>query len=108
LNHLSDKLDESQKQELRTGLEQQTRRMAGLVEQLLDLSRLDADAVVVRRQSLDLEMHLRELVTVAAGERASEVEVEVRDHENAIVDRTSSITSSPTSSRTRSGTAARL
>ncbi|HVW90947.1 MAG TPA: histidine kinase dimerization/phospho-acceptor domain-containing protein, partial [Gaiellaceae bacterium] len=48
LNHLGDRLSEEQQDELRVALEQQTRRMAGLVEQLLDLSRLDAEAVVVR------------------------------------------------------------
>lgn len=86
LNHLGNKLEEEQKQELRTGLEQQTLRMAGLVEQLLDLSRLDADAVVVRPQRVDLGERLREVVTVAAGARADEVEVEVGDHANATVD----------------------
>jgi two-component system, OmpR family, sensor histidine kinase KdpD len=86
LNHLGDKLDEAQKVELRAALEQQTQRMAALVEQLLDLSRLDADAVVVKPQPLDLEERLREVVTVAAGERASEVEVDVPDHANAVVD----------------------
>jgi len=40
LNHLGDRLEESQKDELRLALEQQTARMAALVEQLLDLSRL--------------------------------------------------------------------
>ena len=38
LNHLGDRLDDDQKQELRVALEQQTARMASLVEQLLDLS----------------------------------------------------------------------
>jgi signal transduction histidine kinase len=86
LNHLGDRLEERQKQELRSGLEQQTQRMAGLVEQLLDLSRLDADAVVVRPQRVDLGERLREVVTVAAGARAAEVEVEVGANANATVD----------------------
>jgi two-component system sensor histidine kinase MtrB len=86
LNHLGDKLDEAQKQELRVALEQQTQRMASLVEQLLDLSRLDADAVVVKPRQVDLGRHLREVVAGAAGVRASEVEVEVGDHASASVD----------------------
>jgi signal transduction histidine kinase len=86
LNHLGDRLAEPQKQELRLGLEQQTQRMAALVEQLLDLSRLDADAVVVKPQRVDLGERLREVVTVAAGARADEVEVDVVDHANATVD----------------------
>ena len=86
LNHLGDKLDEPQKQELRTALEQQTHRMAGLVEQLLDLSRLDADAVAVKPQPVDLGERLRDVVAIAAGARAAEVEVAVGDHANAMVD----------------------
>jgi signal transduction histidine kinase len=86
LNHLGDKLEEAQKLELREALEQQTRRMAALVEQLLDLSRLDADAVIVKPQAVDLEQRLREVVTVAAGARAAEVEVAVANHANAVVD----------------------
>jgi signal transduction histidine kinase len=86
LNHLGDRLDEPQKQELRVALEQQTQRMAGLVEQLLDLSRLDADAVAVKPQPVDLGERLREVVTIAAGARAAEVEVHVGDHANATVD----------------------
>jgi signal transduction histidine kinase len=86
LNHLGERLSDVQKDELRVALEQQTRRMAGLVEQLLDLSRLDADAVLVRPRELDVEVQLREVVAVAAGARAGEVEVEVIDAANAIVD----------------------
>lgn len=77
LNHLSDRLPEVQKEELRTTLEQQTARMASLVEQLLDLSRLDADALEVRPEPLELASHVREIVRVAAGERAGEVEVDL-------------------------------
>src|SRR5581483_2838590 len=54
LRHLGDRLADEQKEELRVALEQQTARMASLVEQLLDLSRLDADAVDVRPQEIDL------------------------------------------------------
>jgi signal transduction histidine kinase len=86
LNHLSDRLDQGQKIELRTALEQQTRRMAALVEQLLDLSRLDADAVVVRPRPVDVGERLREVVTVAAGARADEVEIEMGDNGRATVD----------------------
>ncbi|NUR77540.1 MAG: hypothetical protein HOQ28_14805, partial [Thermoleophilia bacterium] len=77
LNRLGDRLDEARKDELRVGLEQQTTRMAGLVEQLLDLSRLDAEAVEVRPQELDLSQRLREVVEVAAGARAADVELEI-------------------------------
>ena len=86
LNHLGDRLDESQKDELRLALEQQTTRMAALVEQLLDLSRLDAEAVEVKPQELDLRQRLEEVVAVAAGSRLADVRVEVLGPAVAVVD----------------------
>jgi signal transduction histidine kinase len=86
LNHLEERLEEQQKEELRGALEQQTRRMASLVEQLLDLSRLDADAVAIRPQAVDVRERLLEVVTVAAGSRADEVEVEIVGSADAVVD----------------------
>jgi signal transduction histidine kinase len=86
LNHLGHRLSPEQTAELRTALEQQTRRMASLVEQLLDLSRLDADAVAVRPQRLDLRQRLEEVVAVAAGARLAEVELEIHDGSSVMVD----------------------
>jgi signal transduction histidine kinase len=86
LNHLGDRLDESQKDELRVALEQQTARMAALVEQLLDLSRLDAEAVEVKPQELDLRRRLEDVVAVAAGPRLEDVRVEVVGTSTAVVD----------------------
>ncbi|HVU79583.1 MAG TPA: ATP-binding protein [Gaiellaceae bacterium] len=86
LNHLGDRLAEGQKVELRAALEQQTRRMAGLVEQLLDLSRLDADAVALRPQPLDVASRLAEVVAIAAGPRHGEVRVDVQQTSPATVD----------------------
>jgi two-component system sensor histidine kinase MtrB len=77
LNRLGDRLDEDRKDELRIALEQQTQRMASLVEQLLDLSRLDADAVDVQPQQLDLRERLRDVVELAAGPRARDVKVQL-------------------------------
>jgi signal transduction histidine kinase len=86
LNHLGDRLEESQKDELRLALEQQTARMAALVEQLLDLSRLDAEAVEVKPQELDLRRRLEDVVAVAAGSRLADVRVEVLGPSAAVVD----------------------
>jgi signal transduction histidine kinase len=86
LNHLGDRLDDAQKDELRLALEQQTARMAALVEQLLDLSRLDAEAVEVKPQELDLRQRLEDVVAVAAGSRLADVRVEVLGPSVAIVD----------------------
>jgi K+-sensing histidine kinase KdpD len=86
LNHLGDRLSEGQQAELRLALEQQTVRMAALVEQLLDLSRLDADAVEVKPQELDLRRRLEDVVAVAAGTRAADVRVDVVGPGLAVVD----------------------
>ncbi|HEX7526508.1 MAG TPA: ATP-binding protein [Gaiellaceae bacterium] len=86
LNHLGDRLDEPQKQELRVALEQQTARMAALVEQLLDLSRLDAHAIDIAPQKIDLRTRLAEVVAVAAGARSGEIEVTVSGPDEAFVD----------------------
>ena len=86
LNHLGNRLDEEQKTELRTALEQQTQRMASLVEQLLDLSRLDAEAIDIRPEPLDLPARLREVVSIAAGARVNEVEIDVTEPTQVVVD----------------------
>jgi signal transduction histidine kinase len=86
LNHLGDRLDTVRQDELRTALEQQTARMASLVEQLLDLSRLDADAVDVRPQRIDLRERLEEVVGIAAAARGEEVVIEVPADLDAVVD----------------------
>ena len=108
LNHLGDRLDESQQDELRLALEQQTARMAALVEQLLDLSRLDAEAVEVKPQELDLRQRLEDVVAVAAGSRRDDVASRsIGPTVGRRRSRRSSTTSSPTSSRTRSATGRR-
>ena len=86
LNHVSGRLSEEQKVELREALEQQTHRMAALVEQLLDLSRLDAEAVDVRPQVVELEPRLRQVVAIAAPEHLGEVVVNVPENARAHVD----------------------
>jgi signal transduction histidine kinase len=86
LNHLGDRLDVVQQDELRLALEQQTARMASLVEQLLDLSRLDAEAVEVHPQRVDLRARLEEVVGIAAGAHRTEVIVEVPADLDAVVD----------------------
>jgi signal transduction histidine kinase len=55
--------------------------MASLVEQLLDLSRLDAEAVAVRPQRIRLCERLQEVVAVAAGSKVDQVELHAPDLE---------------------------
>lgn len=86
LNHLGERLDDGQRERLQTALEQQTTRMAVLVEQLLDLSRLDADVIEIAPQRLQLRERIEEIVRAAAGGDAGAVTIEVAEGLEADVD----------------------
>ena len=75
LNHLGDRLDPARREEVSLTLEQQTQRMILLVEQLLDLSRLDAESIDIVPQPLEVRDRLDELVATVAASRVDEVEV---------------------------------
>jgi signal transduction histidine kinase len=77
LNHLGHRLSEEQQREVRETLESQTIRMAMLVEQLLDLSRLDAEAVEISPERFRVRDKLADLVDAAAADRAEAVTVDV-------------------------------
>jgi signal transduction histidine kinase len=74
--------------ELETSLTQQIRRLRALVEQLLDLSRLDAEAVVIKPQRVRVRERLEEIVSATSPlesisigiEADPELEVEVDGH----------------------------
>jgi signal transduction histidine kinase len=72
--------------ELVVNLYQQGERMRRVVEQLLDLSRLDAGATAVDRQRVALRKHIEEIVTGVAAIDAREVEIAVPDELEVIVD----------------------
>jgi len=86
LHHLGNRLDEPQRDELREALVQQTQRMALLIEQLLDLSRLDAEAIEIAPQPVDIRRHVEEVVAASAPDPAA-VEVEVDEDLVAVIDR---------------------
>jgi signal transduction histidine kinase len=73
-------LDPTQLAELETVLRAQTSRMKSLVEQLLDLSRLEAEAVAIQPVALAVRPRVEEIVVAAAGEQATEVEIDVDPH----------------------------
>ena len=86
LHHLADRLDDEQKASVRVALLQQTQRMATLVEQLLDLSRLDAESIDIAPERVDVRSQVDEIVhTVAADPTA--VHNDVPTDTIAIVDR---------------------
>jgi signal transduction histidine kinase len=86
LHHLSDRLDDTQRATVRDALFQQTQRMARLVEQLLDLSRLDADAIDIAPERVDVREQVEEIVTTTAVDRDS-IEIDVPDDAIVMVDR---------------------
>lgn len=77
---------EEQREQLEQTLRAQTARLKLLVEQLLDLSRLDAHAVPIDPQRFAVRTRVEEIVTAAAGERADEVSVEVPADLEATID----------------------
>jgi signal transduction histidine kinase len=70
-------LDDATVVHLEETLYQQSQRLRRLVDQLLDLSRLDAQTVEIRRKPLALGPHLEKVVQEVAPERSHEVTVQV-------------------------------
>ena len=86
LHHLGERLNDEQRVELEKALVQQTSRMASLVEQLLDLSRLDADAIEIAPTPTLLHDRLAVIVRDAAGPRIDAVRLDVDPSLEAPVD----------------------
>jgi two-component system OmpR family sensor kinase len=87
LRHLSERLSEAQREELGQALEQQTERMTLLVEQLLDLSRLDAQAVEIKPEEVPVREQVERVVAAVVPDRRDDVHVEVDEGITAHVDR---------------------
>ena len=77
LDEHGDELGGDDRNALERALREQARHMRVLVEQLLDLSRLDAEAVEINPRPLDVRGRVEQLVASAAGRRATEVEVDM-------------------------------
>jgi signal transduction histidine kinase len=63
--------------QLHGNLAAQTERLRLLVEQLLDLSRLDAEAIDIEPVRFSVRRHLEELVASIAAERAEDIALEI-------------------------------
>ena len=70
-------LSEQQRLELEDAMDVQMGRLALLVDQLLDLSRLDADAVAIEPTRFHVRTRVEELVAAAVGESAGRIEVAI-------------------------------
>ena len=72
-----DQLTGEQKDDLVRMLLEQSERLVSLLDQLLNLSLLDADAVRIERHMLSIRPRLEEIVASVAGGRAEEIELDV-------------------------------
>ena len=86
LERRADQLEEEQRADLEQMLRVQAGGLKSLVEQLLDLSRLDAHAVAIAPTRLAVRQRVEEVVELIAGTRVGEVEIDVPPDLEAIVD----------------------
>jgi signal transduction histidine kinase len=81
-----DVLPPEQRRLLENTLRQQSSHMRSLVDQLLDLSRLDAEAVAIAPERLRVRERVEGVVSAAAGDRARDVRVEIDPALEAVAD----------------------
>ena len=79
-------LDPAQVATLQKALHEQSEHLSHLVHQLLDLSRLDADAIRIERERFAVRPRVEDIVRLVARERAEHVEVDVPDDLEAVAD----------------------
>jgi signal transduction histidine kinase len=84
----AEQLPSEQRRQLKQTLSEQAERMAMLVEQLLDLSRLDAEAVRLQPRPVAVRKLVEDVARGVAGERVDEVAVDVPEDLQAELDRT--------------------
>jgi signal transduction histidine kinase len=72
-----DLLDTEQLHHLRATLYQQTDRLRRLVDQLLDLSRLEANAISISVTNFPVRRRVEELVLMLAGDHVAEIELHI-------------------------------
>ena len=86
LHHIGERLEPAKLQEVREALVQQTTRLVLLVEQLLDLSRLDAEAIEIAPERIDVRTQVEEIVSATAPDPQA-VEIDVARDTVVLVDR---------------------
>ena len=72
-----DELAPEQREQLRRTLFEQTERLRRLIEQLLDLSRLEAGGIRITPEPLPVRRRVEELVLTVGGERSQDVRIDV-------------------------------
>ena len=86
LRHRGDELSAEQLRQLRRTLYEQTDRLRMLIDQLLDLSRLEAGAVDISPERFAIHRRVEELVLTHVGERSPDVRVDVPPDLEAVAD----------------------
>jgi signal transduction histidine kinase len=86
LHMRGDELSASQVERLRETLHAQTDRMRRLVDQLLDLSRLEAGGIKIDPEPFWVRSRIEELVLTVASERTGEVTIDVPPDLEAVAD----------------------
>ena len=86
IHERGDALPDHQRALLQNALRQQSAQMRLLVDQLLDLSRLDAEAVPIHPEPTRVGERLEQLVTSTAGDRSPDVRIDVPPELEARVD----------------------
>ena len=87
LRERAEVLGEETRAQLEETLWEQAVRLCRLIEQLLDLSRLDAASVRIEPERFELAPFLTELATAAVGDDAADVLVDVPDGLEVVADR---------------------
>jgi signal transduction histidine kinase len=82
----SREIDGEQLGMLHETLVQHTDRLTRLLDELLDLSRLEAKAIRIQREPLPVRERVEELVRAVAGERAAEIAIDVQEDLRPLVD----------------------
>jgi len=82
----ADTLDREQLSTLHETLVQHTERLTRLIDELLDLSRLEAKAIAIDRQPLPVRDRVEELVRSVAGESKDQIAVDVPEDLRPLVD----------------------
>ena len=86
LHGRSAELTYGRRQALEETLSSQSTHMRALVDQLLDLSRLDAEAVAINPRTVLVRERLEHVVAAAAGERSDDVVLEVDESLEVLID----------------------
>jgi signal transduction histidine kinase len=88
LDRLGDQLSPDDRRSLEQALRSQSERLRRLVDQLLDLSRLEGEAVEIQPVPIPVRTEVEQLVDASTPERADEIEIRIADGLKAEVDRT--------------------